>query len=684
MPTHRALPKVIAICFVLGAITWIVFGQTLSFEFVNFDDSSYVYRNFDVTRGLSLAGVKWAFTHVVGGNWHPLTVLSHMLDCRLYGVVPNGHHFTNVLLHMITVIVLFLLLHWMTSTLWQSAFVSAAFAIHPLHVESVAWIAERKDVLSGLFFMLTLAAYVHYTHKRTIGRYLLMSILFACGLMAKPMLVTLPFVLLLLDYWPLKRLSLEDGQSVRKLFFEKVPLFAFSMATSAIALTTQHPSLNALNKLPILSRLANVFVATLIYIRQMFFPHDLACFYPYSHNLPPWEIIISITALVTISVGAWAFRKRMPYLLTGWLWYLGMLMPVVGIIQVGGQAHADRYTYLPQIGLYLAVAWGIKDFSSARPYQRVILTSLAAAAIIALAWSASIQTSYWRNSIILWQHSLSVTPNNAPARQNLCDALFEQGEIDDAMVQVQEGLKLQPTNANLQNSLGAVLTRKGKLDEALLLLESALRINPHIEGLRYNLANVFLQQGRVDEAIANYEMELISAPNFPEGHNNLAKALFQKGRLKEGEEQVRIALALNPRSPEAHNNLGIALSQKGEISEAVAQWKKTLEIQPDNLEAHCNLAWVLSTSPDGAIRNGRQALEHAQRALQLSGENNPRIWRLAAAAYAENGRFTEAIHATETALKLARTQGNETFAAVLEANIEQYRQDLPLRDTSSH
>src|SRR2546421_5011521 len=278
MPTHRALPKVIAICFVLGAITWIVFGQTLSFEFVNFDDSSYVYRNFDVTRGLSPAGVKWAFTHVVGGNWHPLTVLSHMLDCRLYGVVPNGHHFTNVLFHMITVILLFLVLNRTTNAVWRSAFVAAVFAIHPLHVESVAWIAERKDVLSALFFILTVAAYAHYARRVTLARYSLLLILFACGLMAKPMMVALPFVLLLLDYWPLKRLTLERWQSIQQLILEKVPLLALSAVVSAIALATQHPSLNALNKISILSRLANAFVATLIYIRQMFFPHDLACF----------------------------------------------------------------------------------------------------------------------------------------------------------------------------------------------------------------------------------------------------------------------------------------------------------------------------------------------------------------------------------------------------------------------
>src|SRR5438270_4152302 len=357
--SQRSL-TIVAVCVFLAAITWLVFGQTLGHGFVDYDDPQYVYDNVEVTSGLTLDGVTWAFTHSHFNNWHPLTWLTHMLDWQLYERKAGGHHITNLLLHTAGVLLLFLVLAQMSGALWRSAFVAAIFAIHPLHVESVAWIAERKDVLSGVFFMLTLLVYLVFARKQTLGRYLAMSILFALGLMSKPMLVTLPFVLLLLDYWPLNRIagsakattrrkkvrdSAPQPSTIAKLFVEKVPIVILSAATCVIALMTQSEtkSVAGMNLLSLQSRIGNGFVAFAIYLWQMIWPRNLAVFYPHpGSNLPAWEIALSIAFLAGISFGALVLRKKYPYLFTGWFWYVGMLVPVIGIVQVGQQAHADR------------------------------------------------------------------------------------------------------------------------------------------------------------------------------------------------------------------------------------------------------------------------------------------------------------------------------------------------------
>src|SRR5207249_9193489 len=366
--------KVVLICAGLASLVWVVFGQTLRYQFVNFDDGTYVYRNFNVTRGITIDGIKWAFTHAVAANWHPLTVVSHMLDCQFYGINPAGHHFTNVLLHTIGVILLFLAVWWMTRAMWRSSFVAAVFAIHPLHVESVAWVAERKDVLSALFFMLTIIAYIPYTRQPSLGRYALMSIFFVFGLTAKPMLVTLPFILLLLDYWPLNRFAQASNAPAKssaahpdktlwpRLVLEKIPLLILSAAASVATLIAQQQSINVIRKLSLTARIANAFVSVMIYLGQTVWPRNLAVFYPYrENNLPIWEVVGSILLFGAISVAVFVLRKDKRYFLIGWLWFVGMLLPVIGIVQVGIQSHADRYTYLPQIGICLIVTWAIAD-----------------------------------------------------------------------------------------------------------------------------------------------------------------------------------------------------------------------------------------------------------------------------------------------------------------------------------
>ena len=617
------------VCIFLALIVWLVFGQTLRHEFVNYDDQNYVYQNTEITSGLTVAGIAWAFTHVHAQNWHPLTTISHMLDYQLYGLKAGGHHFTNVLLHSIAVMLLFLLLRQMTGALWRSAFVAAVFAIHPLRVESVAWVAERKDVLSAVFFMLTLIAYVCYVRKPSLSRYTTVAFLFVLGLMSKPMLVTVPLVLLLLDYWPLHRFAAStsvkskakplrgwDRQSISgRLVLEKIPLLALSAVSASVTFLAQTQAIGRTGELPLLWRVNNAFVTCITYVWQMIWPLKLAVFYPHPENgLPHWEIILSVALLAAITASAFALRKKHPYMITGWLWYLVMLAPVIGLVQVGWQGHADRYTYLPQIGLYLLVSLAITELAVSLRIRRQVLAIVATIVIAALSWRAWIQTSYWRDSETLWRHALAVTSNNDVA----------------------------------DNNLGIVL----------------------------------LGRGQVDEAISRFQMALnIRLENAP-AHDNLAKAFLQKGRVAEAMAHYHKLLEIQPDNLETRNILGTVLFQQGRVQEAIDQWQDTLSIQPDNGNAKSNLAWVFATYPEKSVRDGAKAVQLAEQALQLSGGKNPVIFRTLAAAYAERGRFSEAVEAAQRGLELASSQGNAGLAAELQQNIALYRMNSPLRDTS--
>ena len=715
--TNRAslATKIIGICVALIALIWIVFGQALHQQFVNFDDGTYVYRNSQVTRGISVEAIKWAFTHPVAANWHPLTILSHMLDCQWFGVAPAGHHFTNVALHSIAALLLFFAFLQMTEKLWRSAFIAAVFAIHPLHVESVAWISERKDVLSAVFFMLTLITYVHYARRRSIGRYLAVSICLALGLMAKPMLVTLPFVLLLLDYWPLGRWrgagskeqgAKRQGQSGKEkttlistshlsavasakeeplntstsLVLEKIPLFLLSAAVGAAAIVTQSRSINLIQHISLGSRIGNAFLSLMTYVGQTIWPQNLAVFYPYPENISGWKVVAAIAGGAALTAGALMVRRRKPYLLVGWLWFAGMLIPVIGIVQVGIQAHADRYSYLPQIGLCLMVAWTVADLSQSWRYQRIAVDACSVVAIVALAWAARTQTSYWFDSESLWKHALVATTDNETARQHLSDAYLEKGRIEDAIEQARAAVQLSPESADAHGVLGAALARSSQSDEAITQLQTALRLNPRLAQAHFNLGNVFLQRGDMTQAVSNYESELELYPKSAEAHNNLGNALLRAGRIDQAQDHFRIALSLNPRYPEAHNNMAIVLSQTGGLRDAINEWNTTLRIDSNNLEAQCNLAWVLATSSDASVRDGERAVQLTERAIKLSGGKNARIWRLAAAAQAEAGRFPEAIKAAQNGIAIAKSEGNTAVVQTLEANLRLFEQGLPLRD----
>jgi tetratricopeptide (TPR) repeat protein len=606
----------IGICVILAGLTWLVFGQTLWHDFINYDDPRYVYENTKITGGLSISGIAWAFTHIHSMNWHPLTTISHMLDCQLYGLNAGWHHFTNVLLHTLAAILLFLALQQMTNAVWRSAFVAAVFAIHPLRVESVAWVAERKDVLSGVCFMLTLLAYVYYTRGPSLSRYMAVALVFVLGLMSKPMLVTLPLVLLVLDYWPLSRIGGHRPGTGRQLLIpvlEKVPLIALSAVSSIITFLVQKGAVGRTEELPILERMNNAVVSYVLYLRQMLWPVDLAVFYPHPENrLPLSEIAFCLLLLVCITCVAIALRKKRPYLITGWLWYLGMLVPVIGLVQVGWQGRADRYTYLPQIGLYIATTWAVTDLTSLWRRQRTILSVAAILVIGALSLCAWVQTSYWRESERLFRHALAVTTNNDVA----------------------------------ENNLGIVFLGQGKVDEAISLLQSAVDLRPD---------------------------------NSP-AHENLAKALLQKGRVADALVHYRKLLELQPDNMEIHNIVGTVLVQQGRIAEGAEEWQKVLAVEPDNGNAMSNLAWVFATSPDQSVRDGPRAVQLAEQAVRISGGRIPILFRTLAAAYAESGRFSEAIQTAQQGIELANGQGNPGLATELQGNIALYQERQPLRD----
>jgi tetratricopeptide (TPR) repeat protein len=672
---------VLGICIFLVAIVWIVFGQTLHHEFINYDDDVYVYRNPVVSQGLTLKGIAWAFNYGHMENWIPLSMISHMLDCQFYHLDPSGHHLTNVLFHATAVVLLFLVLRQMTGALWRSAFVAAVFAVHPLRVESVAWVAERKDVLSGVFFMLTICAYMHYARRPSPIRYGLLAFLFALGLMSKPMLVTVPLVLLLLDYWPLNRIDVIQplGRMVSKrLLLEKLPLFALVVAASIATFFLQTKAASSFGAFSLPMRLGNALVSYVAYLQQMFWPSNLAVMYPMPRDgVPFWQVIVASVLLLSISIGVFALRKTRPYLLVGWLWYLVMMVPVIGIIQVGSQARADRYTYLPEIGLYMALVWGAIDLSSKWRRWQIVLAGSGLIILSALIICARTQVSYWRNSELLWNHTLACTPPNYIAEGNLAAALREQGRVDEAILHFQKAVQINPADAEAHYNLGATLHQKGSIDEVIAQFEQALQIDPDYAEAHDNLGNALFEKGNVDDAITHYQQGLRIKPDNANIHNNLGLALLQKGRLDEAIAQYEQALQIKSDYADAHNNLATALLKKGDITGAVSHFRQTVQFNPDNVNAQGMLAWLLATAPEASVRNGNEAVELAQRVNQSSGGANPAVLRVMAAAYAEAGRFDDAILTGQKARELAQAAGRMAIVQRLNEELKLYEAKQP-------
>ena len=489
----------LAIALALFLAIFAVYSDVGRFDFTSYDDPLYVTQNAHVQAGLTLENLRWAWTAVVASNWMPVTLYSHMLDCQLFHLQSGMHHLVNVLLHLLSSVLLFLVLNRATAARWPSAFVAAIFAVHPLHVESVAWVAERKDVLSGLFWMCGLYAYVRYVEQPGAGRYLAVATIFAVGLMAKPMLVTFPFALLLFDFWPLRRTRFPQ------VLREKLPLFLLSAVISAVTFTVQR-STEAVKAFPLMVRIENALIAYVVYLAQTAWPSGLAVLYPYQQSPAVWLAIVGAILIIAVSAGVLRLRRTHPYLATGWFWYLGTLVPVIGIIQVGLQSRADRYMYLPMIGLLIMVAFGIADFAAGRPKLKVPVAVAAVACCAVYLALARNQTDYWQNSGTLFQRALDVTQDNYVAEYNLANYLMNNRRGGEALPHFEAALRIKPDYPEAQNNLGMLLgSMPGRMADAIPHFEAAVRLRPDLLEGQYNLAVALAQVGRVSEAIVHYE-----------------------------------------------------------------------------------------------------------------------------------------------------------------------------------
>jgi tetratricopeptide (TPR) repeat protein len=610
----------------LAALTFVAFARALDAGFVNFDDADYVTANLNVTEGLSPARIVWAFTTLHNANWHPLTWLSLQLDASLWGRDARGFHLTNVLLHCANAALAFLALRALTGCFWESCAVALLFAVHPLRAESVAWVSERKDVLSVLFGLLALYGYARYVQRPTFRRYLGVAVPFALSLMSKPTLVTLPFLLLVLDWWPLARWP---TRGTWPLVREKLPLFGLTVASAALTFVAQRMggAVGDLKTFPLAMRLENAAVSYVGYLLQTVWPVNLCPFYTHPGQqdhpgdyLPVWKVAGAVLLLVAMTTAAVLSRRRAPYLLAGWLWYVGTLVPVIGIVQVGNQAMADRYTYFPQIGVLIALCWGAASLLRPWPRAALALPAVAAVALMALNWR---QVSYWHDSVTLWHHALEVNDSSPlnmlqyasaiedqgflddaaqfyrkileadsqspQARSNLANILSEQGHQDEAERLLREALRIDPNYALAHTNLGHVLYRQGHVAEAIREHDKALALAPHLKGAYCNLAMAEASLGHVDSAIEHYRQALRLEPDFANAHSGLGNLLIRQGHESEGMAHLQRAVQCDPRFAEGHNNLGKALAARGDFNGAAKQFEEATRLDPRMAVAWYNL-----------------------------------------------------------------------------------------------
>jgi tetratricopeptide (TPR) repeat protein len=645
-----------AVCLALAVITAALYLPVTHHDFVNFDDDDYITNNSRVQAGLTWAGAVWAFQTGAAANWHPLTWLSHMLDCQLYGLNPGGHHSTNLIFHVINTLLLFLWLRQLTGALWRSAIVAALFAWHPLHVESVAWASERKDVLSTFFWMLTLIAYTRYARESRVLSpkskvfYGLSLLAFACGLMSKPMVVTLPFVLLLLDFWPLNRFPPGcSARSLINLIVEKLPFFALTLAASVTTyfVQTSGRALWSPEGLSFSPRVANALWAYERYISKTFWPADLSIFYTHPYHWPA-GLVMGAALLLALWSGLFLWRARQnPYLVVGWFWFLGTLIPTIGLVQVGSQSMADRYMYIPSVGLFILVVWGVDDFLNWRPHWRRIATMAGGVALAGCLVCTRIQLSYWQNSIKLFTHAIEVTTDNFVAYTCLGETLRDLGMKKEALMLCTEAVRIAPNSPVAQYNLGMALLQNQRLNEALEHLDAAGRLAPHNSEIQYNLGLVLLLHGKPDEAASPFAAALVERPDFAEAHRRLAQALSQQYRSKE----------------------------------AILHYRAALRLKPDFADALNELAWILATAPDSSLRSGADAVQLAKRACELTKNQQAAFLTTLSAACAEAGQFPDAMVAAQRAGKLAQLAGQKEIATQDDELLKLYQAGHPFRET---
>jgi protein O-mannosyl-transferase len=640
------------VCLLLALAVPAAYWPALNCDFVQFDDPDYVTSNPHIQSGLNWPVVAWAFRSGYAANWHPLTWLSHALDVQLFGLNPRGHHATSIAWHLANSILLFLLLRRLTGAQWRSATVAGLFALHPMHVESVAWVSERKDVLSTFFWLLTVMAYARYAHlKSQISNfkfyYIASLFCFALALMSKPMVVTLPFVLLLLDYWPLQRMNKDNAA---RLAWEKAPFLLLAIASSVITfLVQQHAGvMSPLTKITMGARLDNLPVAYERYLLNTFWPLHLAAFYGHPRFWPVWRLIASVALLAGITIWVVCRRKKEPYLAVGWFWFLGMLVPVIGLVQVGNQSMADRYGYMPIVGIFIMTVWGAHELLAGWPGGNRAAAVLASLAIGGCAVLTARQAGVWQNTVTLFVHDSEVTADNYDAFYNLGRYWQHKGENARAADYYQKSLEIKPDYALAHNNLGYILLQNGKTAAAIAQFEAALRSQPVYPEACYNLGRACLTNGQPDEAVACFQKAIGMDPNVAEIHYLLAETLRQQGR----------------------------------ITGAVAEYEKSLDLRPDSARACNNLAWLLATCPQASFRNGPLAVALAKHAEKLTAGGDALVLGTLAAAQAETGNFAEAMAAARRARQLADAQTNTALVDIIGKQEQQYGKNLPWRDTT--
>jgi len=710
------------ICLALIFVTLATYWRVIHNDFINIDDGFYVQHNPWVNHGLSFAGIAWAFTHFYSDNWHPITWISHMVDCQLFGLRPGPQHMVNVVFHAANAALLFLLLKRLTGALWRSAIVAGLFALHPLHVESVAWIAERKDVLSTFFGLLALLAYTRYVsgfnnsnlpYSRPFKWYGCMVVLFALALMSKPMLVTLPFVMLLLDYWPLGRSAISPDQSfgseqwpIKTLFWEKWPLFVMVVASCIVTYYAQKSGGTVVENQSGIY-IGNALVSYLRYIGKMIWPVKLSLTL-YLVPIPTWQVFCAASFLLVVSLLCIIAAKRRPYLPVGWFWYLGTLVPAIGFLQVGPQSSADRYTYLPLVGLFIMCVWGAEDLMRGWKYQKKVAVVLSALALSICSMTTIYQLQFWKNSVTLMGRSLAVSANKASAQDEYAKALIAAGENEEAVAHNAEAVRLAPGDAIMQNDYAASLVGVGRISEALSHYAEAARLATNNAIIQNNYGAALERDCQTNAAIERYQDAIRIQPNYADAYNNLGALLVADGHFDEATSALGHAVAAAPRIPEIRVNFGLALLRLGRIPDAAQQFSEAVRLSPDMGEAQYQLglclailhkpndatnhlleaarlvplwpqplnatAWILATDADPQIRNGPQAVNLAENAATLSMQHDPIILNTLAAAYAEAGRFDDAIKTATKAITLAQNSGQDRLAAQIQSLLALYQQ----------
>ena len=613
----------VAICIFLMVATFCIYSQVQDHEFINFDDNILVTESSLVQAGLTNENIIRVFTTTHFGGWQPITSISYMLDYQLYGLNPKGFLLTNLFFHIANSLLLFLLLFRMTGAIWQSAFVAVVFALHPLNVESVAWVAERKNVLSTFFLLLTIWAYSHYAAKPTIKSYGLVFLLFAFGLMSKAILITLPFVLLLFDYWPLERFKLgqrEGGfkiaqkdkyfngeKNVSKLVLEKFPLLILSALFSTTTLIFFKKNVLIASEsvgqdpVSILTILTNVMISYFEYLWKMLWPKGLAILYAHPGNtLAVWKGVLCGIALLVITTISIKLIRKAPYFVVGWFWYLGTFIPVIGFLRAGPHLIADRYAYLSLIGIFVIIAWGVPELLKEWHYRKNVLKASAGILILTLILITWTQVSHWKSSITVFEHAIRVTdkkyPNFYVVYNNLGRALSDEGKIEEAIPHYKMAIKLNPKWVEGYNSLGLALQIKGKSSEAIIQYKTAMKVNPDYAPAYYNLGNALSEKGKLEKAISLYKRAIRLKPDYDLAHNNLGNALFNTKMTEEAIDYYKEAIRIRPGFAAAHNNLGNALVQKGEMKEAIDHYRETVKLRPDLVAAQKNLEMALLRS----------------------------------------------------------------------------------------